>query len=97
MSFIQQAPREFTRYEIERINRNQLGVYGLFVMGRWIYIGKGDIRQRLLDHLNGDNFNILKFQNIYWVVEIIPNKIEMSNREKQLIVELQPICNQKIG
>lgn len=55
MPFPQQNPLAFTRANIENLNPNQLGCYGLYIQGEWIYIGRGDIRQRLLDHLNGDN------------------------------------------
>lgn len=95
MSFIEQAPREFTRQNIEALNQNQIGVYGIFRSGVWIYVGKGDIRQRLLSHLNGDNPCIMREHPTYWVGEVLT--IDPSVREKQLILELQPICNQKVG
>jgi len=95
MPFIQQKPRFFTRKNVEALNQNQFGVYGLFKRGAWIYIGKGDIRKRLLDHLNGDNPCILREQPIYWVDEIING--DPSTREKQLILELRPCCNQRVG
>jgi len=95
MPFVQQSPRVFSRQNIEAINPNQFGVYGLFRQGVWIYVGKGDIRKRLLDHLNGDNPLITKAQPTHWVDEVIVG--DPSAREKQLIVELQPICNQKVG
>jgi len=97
MPFIQQTPREFNRYNIESLNQNQYGVYGLFKQGVWVYIGKGDIRQRLLDHLNGDNPCILRVQPTHWVDEVIHDETEVSIREKQLIAELNPVCNQKLG
>jgi len=95
MPFSQQTPRLFTRQNIEALRPNQNGVYGLFKQGVWIYVGKGDIRQRLLDHLNGDNLLITLQQPTHWVDEIVQG--DPSAREKQLIVELNPICNQKIG
>ncbi|MDD4995613.1 MAG: hypothetical protein PHW53_04085 [Patescibacteria group bacterium] len=96
MSFIQQIPRIFNKQNVEAINANQLGVYGIFRDGCWIYVGKGDIRQRLLDHLNGDIPSILAAQPTHWVNEVCGDPA-MSNREKQLIVELEPLCNEKIG
>jgi len=96
MPFIKQAPRAFNRQNVEALNPNQFGVYGIFRQGRWIYIGKGDIRQRLLDHLNGDSPSILAAQPTHWVDEVCDDPV-MSNREKQLIIELNPLCNQKIG
>jgi hypothetical protein len=79
---------------IETLNPNQLGVYGLFKQGQWIYIGKGDIRQRLLDHLNGDNPCITRQAPTHFVAEVTPS---MDERERQLISEFQPTCNQRIG
>lgn len=95
MPFIQQEPTWFNRQNIEALNPNQNGVYGLFKQGQWIYIGKGDIRSRLLAHLDGDNPCIAGAKPTHWVDEVISG--EPSTREKQLIFELQPICNQKIG
>jgi hypothetical protein len=74
---------------------NLNGVYGLFKQGTWVYVGKGDIRQRLLDHLNGDNPCITRQAPTDWVAEVIQG--DPTNREKQLISELNPVCNQKVG
>ncbi|OFX80136.1 MAG: hypothetical protein A2X20_00295 [Bacteroidetes bacterium GWE2_40_15] len=93
--FVQQQPRRFCRADIETINVDQIGVYGIFLQGIWVYIGKGDIRQRLLDHLNGDNPKILSWKPTHWVAEVI--KGDSSMREKQLIVELNPRCNMRLG
>ena len=97
MPFSQQAPREFNKYNVESLNLNQYGVYGLFKQGVWVYIGKGDIRQRLLAHLNGDNPCILQQQPTHWVDEVYSDELSATEREKQLIAELNPTCNEKIG
>lgn len=94
MPFVQQTPRQFTKAQVESIVPNQIGVYGIFRQGVWIYIGKGDIRQRLLAHLNGDNPYILNQSPTHWVDEVTPN---LDEREKQLILECRPICNKKVG
>ena len=95
MPFAQQDPRVFTRQNVEALRPSQFGVYGLFSQGEWIYVGKGDIRQRLLDHLNGDNRCIALHRSTHWVDEVITG--DPSRREQQLILELQPICNQRVG
>jgi hypothetical protein len=95
MPFVQQIPREFTRANIEAIKPGSNGVYGLFKTNQWVYVGKGDIRQRLLNHLNGDNPSITIIGPTHYVDEIIMS--DPSSREKQLILELNPICNQKVG
>lgn len=94
MPFVQQTPRPFIKAEVLLLNENQIGVYGLFRQGQWVYVGKGDIRQRLLDHLNGDNLCINKQKPTHWVAELASNP---DQREKQLITELDPVCNQRVG
>ena len=95
MSFTQQTPSLFTRQIIELLNDGQIGVYGLFKQGVWVYVGKGDIRQRLLDHLSGDNPRITRQVPTHWVAELTFG--DPSARERQLILELQPVCNQRVG
>lgn len=95
MPFVQQRPREFTRANIEAIRPGLNGVYGLFKTNQWIYVGKGDIRQRLLEHLKGDNPCIAMMQPTHYVDEVITG--DPSSRERQLILELKPACNQRAG
>lgn len=95
MGFVAQTPRLFTRQHVEVLNAGQIGVYGILRQGLWIYIGKGDIRQRMLDHVNGDNPWILSCQPTHWVAEV--TAVDPTHREKQLIVECNPHCNQRIG
>jgi hypothetical protein len=94
MPFVEQTPRPFTKADVESVNPNQMGVYGLFKQGEWIYVGKGDIRERLLAHFNGDNPCITRRAPDHWVGEVTKN---YDNREKELILELTPTCNQKVG
>ncbi len=92
MPFIEPTLRPFTRSDILGFNPGELGVYGLLKDRQWIYIGKGDIRIRLLAHLNGDDDNISQQQPSHWVAEITDN---YQVRELQLIEEYQPLCNKK--
>lgn len=94
MPIRENTPREFTRAGIEGITPNQMGVYALYKTNRWIYVGRGDIRARLLDHLNGDNACINREHPTHWVDEVTANHVE---RERQVIVELNPVCNQRVG
>lgn len=95
MPFPTQAPRAFTRANVEALNPNQNGCYGLFVsQGGWVYVGKGDIRKRLLDHLNGDNPCITRNRPTHWV-DVVTN--DLDRMEKALILELTPTCNKKVG
>jgi len=95
MPFPEQPHRPFTRAEIEALATNQIGCYGLFHATAWVYIGRGDIRERLLAHLNDDNLCLTREQPTHFVAEVTPNHVA---REKALILELGPTrCNQKIG
>ena len=94
MPFPKQEPRVFDRANVERLNSNQRGVYGLFRKGQWIYIGKGDVRERLLAHLNGDNPCITRENPTHWV-DVVTE--DMDERERELILEFSPLCNQRLG
>lgn len=94
MPFPKQEPRTFVRSNIEAITPGQNGCYGLFREGQWIYIGKGDIRARLLDHFNEGNPCITRQRPTHWVDWVTANYDE---EEKRLIKEYQPVCNLKVG
>lgn len=94
MAFPNQDSRAFTRESIENTNIGQKAVYGLFRENQWAYVGKGDIRQRLLAHLNGDNPCITRHAPTHWVDEVTLNE---DAREKELILELAPPCNKRVG
>lgn len=95
MPFPKQTARAFTRANIEAITPGQMGCYGLFInQGGWVYVGKGDIRKRLLEHLNGDNPCITRNRPTHYV-DVVTNN--MDEVEKALIVELNPTCNKKVG
>jgi len=79
---------------IEWLNPNQNGVYGIFRADVWIYVGRGDIRARLLAHLGGESPRITREKPTHFVAEVTSND---EVREKQLIVELNPIANRKVG
>jgi hypothetical protein len=94
MAFPPQDPKSFTKAGVEWLNPGQHGCYGIFKNGKWIYVGKGDIRSRLMDHLNGDNPRITKESPTHYVAEVTA---DADAREKELILELNPSANQKIG
>lgn len=87
----------FTRQEIEALTPGQVGVYALFKPQVWIYVGKGDIRARLLAHFNGDNACITAQRPTSFQAEVIADQARMDAREKQLILELKPVCNERVG
>lgn len=86
--------RAFTRENIEALNIDQIGVYGLFRGDHWIYIGRGDIRDRLLAHLNDDNPCITREKSTHWVDIVTSDDVA---EEKRLILEFDPVCNKKVG
>jgi len=94
MPFPAQTPRAFVKSNVEALNPSQYGCYGLLKNGIVIYVGKGDIRTRLLAHLNGDNGCISRRVPDQWVDEVTT---DMDRREKQLILEFNPVCNQRVG
>ncbi len=101
MPFPPQPPRPFTLENIEAIQGNPTGVYGLFREETWIYVGSGDIKKRLLEHYYGDNPSIDRENPTHWAVVIMIDKEGKTTdpvpREKGLILELDPICNKSVG
>jgi hypothetical protein len=92
--FNDRNPKPFNRSTIMLLAPSQTGVYGLFNSVRPVYVGRGEIRQRLLDHLNGDNSCITRNNPTTWLYEVTWND---EAREKELILECQPSCNQRVG
>ena len=92
MPFPQQFARPFTREAIEPLTPNQYGVYGILNANGWIYIGRGNIRERLLAHLTGtDGIPGIRLNRpTRFMTEITGNDVA---RERELIVELDPVCN----
>ena len=71
-----------------------MGCYGIFNANGCLFVGRGAIRQRLLDHLNGDRPRILENVPTYYLAEVTGH---MDDREKELVAELHPTCNQAPG
>ena len=93
MAFAEKV-RDFTQANIEALTPGQIGVYGLFRKNHWVYIGRGDIRTRLLAHFNGDNSCITRESPTHWVDVVTSDEVE---EEKRLILKHQPVCNKKVG
>ncbi len=56
--FPPQVPMPFSREVVDDIDDGQVGCYGLFAgpgARECVYIGKGELRARMLGHLDGDN------------------------------------------
>ena len=90
MSFPVQTARMFSRTEVEALKPGKLGCYGLFKEDGWVFIGTGDIRERLLAHLAGDNPCILEQRPTHWMFIVTA---DMHTEERRLIARLSPTCN----
>ncbi len=86
--------RPYTREEISSINPDQNGLYGIFRDDKAVYIGSGDIRERMLAHIDGDNDCITKNTPNQWTGEV--SKDDPTKSEGELIQEYNPICNKVI-
>jgi hypothetical protein len=94
MPFPKQTSRPYTKADVESLPTGRDGCYGIFKKDVWIYVGKGDIRTRLLAHLNGDTPCIARWNPTHYVIEVTAG---MDGREKTLIRELNPECNKRVG
>ena len=89
MTFPPQKPQPFERSAVAGLRAGVLGCYGLFRRERWVYIGTGDIRARLLAHLDGDRPWRVGDEPTHWVV------LETSEYEtvgRDLVVACGPVC-----
>ncbi len=95
MGFPPQAPGFFNEMGVSSVPDSARGVYGLYRDGTWVYVGKGEIKNRLLAHLRGDNSCITRERPAHFFIE--PTVLRMDLREIELIRELDPICNRRLG
>jgi hypothetical protein len=74
------------------------GVYGIFREGLWIYVGESaDMQSRLVQHLTGDDSADIRAQApIGFTFEQVAAAARMA-RQRQLIAELNPVCNRNRG
>ena len=74
------------------IDEEQMGGYGLLKDGVCIYIGKGDLRARMLAHLDGDNRCITRHMPTHWIGVVTPHSDPL---HAELIEEYGPVCNRQ--
>lgn len=95
MNFPQQHPLPFTRAAIENLSPNQKGCYGIFAGTTCLYIGRGDIRARLLCHVGGEETpGLLQCRPTTVFTVVTPDEM---NREKALMLLHRPTLNQRFG
>ncbi len=93
MPFPDQPRRTFDRAEIERLPLGRRGVYGLFSEEGCVFVGKGDLRERLLLHLKPGFTEearcVRKSAPTWFLVEETENFVV---RHMGLVVEYAPKC-----
>jgi hypothetical protein len=90
MVLSQQFSQPFVRGIVEALPLGQAGVYALLRGRKWIFIGSGDIRQGLLNHLNGDHPCVATQQPTHWAHVVTPDYV---SEEKIAILAYDPVCN----
>jgi excinuclease UvrABC nuclease subunit len=74
------------------------GVYALFNKGVWEYFGEAkNIRARLLVHLNNCHSESVILANPQWFAFELQPEASRVARQNQLILELMPRCNKRLG
>lgn len=94
MNLNQTPHRPFTKDNILALKASQYGVYGIHNGVKWLYVGKGDIRMRMLAHYNGDIPSLWRYSPVKWCAVVTSNADAL---EKAEIIRLQPLCNQRVG
>lgn len=93
MPFPDQPRRPFTREEIERLPVGKRGVYGLFNDAGCVFVGKGNLRERLLTDLKpgfAEQAHCIKASApTYFLCEETENFVV---RHMGLVVEYEPKC-----
>ncbi|MGH7161894.1 MAG: hypothetical protein ACREID_00305 [Planctomycetota bacterium] len=90
MPFPPQTPMPFRREIVEEIDEGQLGCYGLLRGETYVFIGKGDIRARLLAHLGGDEACVTRERPTRWVGVVTPRADDLL---PELVRDHAPLCN----
>ena len=93
MAFDNDKAWVFDQETVGSFTAGQTGVYAIYNSRRWIYIGRGDIRQRLLAHLDGEIPDITTHAPTHFRAEVTDDSVK---REQQLIREYMPACNTRL-
>jgi len=93
MPFSNLSSYPYSQSSIQSNAPRQSGVYGLFSPGKWIYVGEsGDIQERVMQHLNGDNPCITRQSPVSFTFELV-SAANRVGRQNALIQEFAPVCN----
>jgi hypothetical protein len=77
---------------VESFSPGAVGCYGLFREDRWVYIGKGPIREQLLAHLGGDAPWTVQNGPTHWVAVETPDYDAL---QKELVLTCNPVCDRE--
>lgn len=73
------------------------GVYALYTGQQWVYVGESaDIQARLLQHLGCHSPCISRMSPTTFSSELVPAHQRVARRHR-LILELRPLCNERVG
>ena len=87
--------RPYNRKEVMAFPGFRHGVYGVFKDNVALFVGNsGDIKSRMLRHVNGDNPDITANAPNVWFAEIMAGagQAAIEARQKQLVEEYKPTC-----
>lgn len=87
--------RPYNRKDVMAFPGFRPGVYGIFKDGIALFVGNsGDIKARMLRHVNNDSPNITANEPNIWYAEIMAGagQARIEERQKQLIAEYTPVC-----
>ena len=86
---------DFTQENVDR-SPDDDGVYALLrgAEGTIVYIGRGNIRERLQAHFGGDNPCISRAKPEHYRREVCSDSV---SREKELLIAFKTVCNKKVG
>ena len=94
MRLPEQTRKLFVRAAVESLRPGLRGCYGLFRGDQCLFIGKGDIRRRLLAHLEGDDATISRSFPSHWLAV---TAAEIDGLERELVREYRPSLQDGAG
>jgi predicted GIY-YIG superfamily endonuclease len=72
---------------------SEMGVYFIYRTGKWLYVGHGNVQERLLGHVRGDKPELQREDAMWFMFETCKTEEEAIAREKVLLFSYRPACN----
>ncbi len=95
MPFERFTPRSYTPISVRANAPPASGIFGVSNASEWIYIGESDNIQAALLHLQGDSA-LRQRGPTGFVFELCGPAARLA-RQGRLILEYEPVCNQRAG